>query len=140
MKTKKQDQERHKAKTLAILTRHIGEEKAIDMGELYRRVYDQDWKNKINDTRKLRKIITDLRYEGCLIGSTYARSGGGYYIARSSSELNEFFDRRKHEALKILRLVASMKHMGLDEVLGQMALNLRSGETEKRGNGETGNE
>jgi len=136
MKTKKQDQERFKAKALAILTRHIGEEKAIDMGELYRRVFDKDWNHKINDTRKLRTLITMLRYEGCLIGSTRSKRGGGYYIARSASELNEFFDRRKHEALKILKLVSSMKGMGLDEMLGQMALNLRTGETGNRGNGE----
>ena len=131
MKIKKQDQERYKAKALAILTRHIGEEKAIDMGELYRRVYDRDWKNKINDTRKLRTLITKLRYEGCLIGSTRSQRGGGYYIARSSSELNEFFDRRTHEALKILKLVSNMKHIGLGEMLGQMALNLRRSEDEK---------
>jgi len=125
MKPKKQDQERYKAKALAILTRHIGEEKAIDMGELYRRVYDREWKNKINDTRKLRTLITGLRYEGCLIGSTRSKRGGGYYIARSSSELNEFFERRTHEALKILGLISNMKHIGLDEMLGQMALNLQ---------------
>lgn len=125
MKIKKQDQERYKAKALAILTRHIGEEKAIDMGELYRRVYDRDWKNKINDTRKLRKIITDLRYEGSLIGETRSRSTGGYYLARSASELNEFFDRRIHEALKKLRMISSMKKIGLDEMMGQMALNLQ---------------
>jgi len=136
MKIKKQDQEQYKARALAILTRHIGEEKAIDMGELYRRVYDREWKNKINDTRKLRTLITTLRYEGCLIGSTRSKRGGGYYIARSSSELNDFFDRRTHEALKILGLVSNMKHIGLGEMLGQMALNLRTGETGNRGIGE----
>lgn len=131
MKIKKDDQERYKAKALAILTRHIGEEKAIDMGELYRRVYDRDWKNKINDTRPLRNIITELRNEGCLIGDTRKRSRGGYYIARSASELNEFFDRRIQEALKKLKMVSNMKHIGLDEMLGQMALNLRRSEGEK---------
>jgi hypothetical protein len=126
MKTQKQSPEYYKSKALAILTRHIGEEKAIDMGELYRRVYGKEWKHKINDTRKLRTLITKLRYEGCLIGSTRSQCGGGYYIARSASELNEFFERRTHEALKILSLISSMKHMGLDEMLGQMALNLRA--------------
>lgn len=133
MKPKKEDRERYKAKALAILTRHIGEERAIDMGELYRRVYDRDWKHKINDTRPLRTIITTLRYEGCLIGDTRKTTGGGYYLARSASELNEFFDRRIHEALKKLTMISNMKNIGLDEMLGQMALNLRTG---KRGNGE----
>jgi len=131
MKPKKVNQEQYKAKALAILTRHIGEEKAIDMGELYRRVYGKDWNHKINDTRKLRTLITRLRYEGCLIGSTRSQHGGGYYIARSASELNEFFDRRTHEALKILNLVSNMKHIGVDEMLGQMVLNLRKSEVEK---------
>jgi len=113
-----------KSKVLAILTRHVGEEKAIDMGELYRRVYGKEWSNKINDTRKLREIITELRYEGCLIGETRRRNRGGYYLARSVSELNDFFERRIHEALKKLRMISSMKKIGLPEMLGQMTLNL----------------
>jgi len=106
------------------LTRHVGEEKAIDMGELYCRVYGKEWRNKINDTRKLREIITELRYEGCLIGEVRRRDRGGYYLARSVSELNEFFERRTHEALKKLRMISSMKKIGLPEMLGQMTLNL----------------
>ena len=66
-----------------------------------------------------------------MIGDTRKRSRGGYYIARSASELNEFFDRRIQEALKKLKMVSNMKHIGLDEMLGQMALNLRRSEGEK---------
>jgi len=139
MKSKKQDQERHKAKALAVLTRHIGEEKAIDMGELYRRVFEKDWNHKINDTRKLRTLITMLRREGSPIGSTRSKRGGGYYLARSASELNEFFDRLTHKALKILDLVSRMKRIGLDEMLGQMALNLKAGQrAEDKKHGENG--
>ena len=139
MKPKKQNRELYKARALAILTRHIGEEKAIDMGELYRRVFDKDWNHKINDTRPLRNIITILRNEGCLIGDTRSSKGGGYFIARSVSELNEFFDRRTHEALKKLRMVSNMKKIGLAEMLGQMALNLKARKrTEDKKHGENG--
>jgi len=120
-----EEREKYRARVLAILTRHIGEEKAIDMGALYCRVFEQDWRHKINDTRKLRSIITELRHEGCLIGEVRRRNRGGYYLARSASELNAFFDRRIHEALKKLRMISNMKKIGLPEMLGQMTLNLK---------------
>jgi len=116
-----------KGRLLAILTRHIGIEKAIGMGELYSRVYDKDWRHRINDTRDLRHVITELRYTGVLIGETRSQTGGGYYLARSAHELKLFFDRRKHEAVKKLAMIASMQNIGLPELLGQMQLNLREG-------------
>jgi len=114
----------HKSRLLAILTRHVGIEKAIGMGELYERVYGKPYQNRINDTRELRRLITELRMDGSLIGETRSHSGGGYYLARSVSELNDFFDRRKREAIKKLALVAHMQRVGLPELMGQMVLNL----------------
>lgn len=113
---------------LGILTRHVGREKAIGMGELYERVYGEPWENRINDTRELRRLITELRYDGALIGESRGRTGGGYYLARSTSELSDFLDRRKREALKKLKMIAAMRGQGLDELLGQMQLALRPGE------------
>ena len=127
MKVGSREREYYKYRALAILTRHSGEEKAIDMGELYRRVFGKDWGHKINDTRALRTIITDLRFEGCLIGEKRSKNAGGYYLARSASELNEFFDRRVHEALKKLKMISCMKNIGLAEMLGQMSLSLKGG-------------
>ncbi|MBW1666868.1 MAG: hypothetical protein JRJ66_02215 [Deltaproteobacteria bacterium] len=112
-------------KVMVILSRHIGEEKAVSMGELYERVYGKAWKNKINDTRPLRKVITELRYSGALIGETRSSAGGGYFLARSVHELNRFFDKRKREALRKLLMVARMQRVGLPELLGQMQLSLR---------------
>jgi len=122
----KAEGERQKAKgrVLMILTRHVGREKAIGMGELYEQVYGERWHNRINDTRELRRVITELRYEGSLIGETRSKSGGGYYLARSVSELNSFFDKRKREALKKLDLISKMKKIGLPELMGQMIMNL----------------
>jgi len=119
-----------KAKVLGILTRHVGREKAIGMGELYERVYGKPWSHRINDTRGLRYLITELRYEGYLIGETRSRAGGGYYLARSESELEEFFSRRTQEALKKLKMVSCMKNLGLGEFLGQLSLELRGARDE----------
>ena len=116
-----------KTNVLGILTRHIGKEKAIGMGELYKRVYGKPWENRINDTRALRRLITELRYEGYLIGEVRSRTGGGYYLARSESELEDFFGRRTQEALRKLKMVSCMKNLGLAEFLGQLSLDLEEG-------------
>jgi len=115
-----------KGRILTILTRHVGIENAIGMGELYERVYCEPWSNRINDTRALRKIITDLRFAGSLIGETRGKNCGGYYLARSAHELKMFFDRRKAEALKKLKMISVMMNVGLPELLGQMSLNLKA--------------
>ncbi len=119
---------------LSILTRHVGIEKAIGMGELYERVYGRPWKNRINDTRALRSLITELRYEGALIGETRSKSGGGYYLARSAHEMAGFFRKRKREALQKLYMISRMQNVGLAELLGQMQLSLTQGEKSDRAN------
>jgi hypothetical protein len=116
-----------KSRLLTILTRHVGQEKAIGMGELYERVYGKSWRHRINDTRPVRYLITELRNGGALIGDIRTPTGAGYYLARSVHELKMFFDRRKHEAVKKLDMIARMQHIGLPELLGQMQLNLREG-------------
>lgn len=117
-----------KAKVLTILTHHVGRERAIGMGELYSRATGEPWTHRINHTRALRKAITELRYEGALIGETRAQSGGGYYLARTVGELTDYFERRTHEALKKLRMVSVMKRCSMEELLGQMLLNLKGPE------------
>jgi len=116
-----------KSQLLAILTRHIGIEKAIGMGELYTRVYGKSWLHRINDTRPLRHVITELRNGGALIGETRSPTEPGYYLARSVHELKMFFDRRMQEVVKKAAMIARMKNIGLPELLGQMQLNLREG-------------
>ncbi|RLC25050.1 MAG: hypothetical protein DRH56_06045 [Deltaproteobacteria bacterium] len=119
------DRQGETARLLATLTRHVGRENAIGMGELYVQVYGEAWRHRINDTRKLRDLITELRYDGTLIGETRSRHGGGYYLARSRSELKDFFDRREREALKKLYMISRMKNVGLPEMLGQLSLGLK---------------
>jgi len=125
-----------KVRMLGILTRHVGIEKAIGMGELYEQVFLKPWHNRINDSRPLRKLITEARYEGYLIGETRSRSGGGYYLARSAHELAGFFRKRKREALKKLYMIARMQRVGLAELLGQMQLSLSGREESKKNAGD----
>jgi hypothetical protein len=117
---------KYMADIMIILSQHTGREKAIGMAQLYEAVYQRPWRNKINDTRELRRLITALRYQGALIGESRGRTGGGYYLARSTHELTQFFDRRKHEALKKLLMVSKMQKIGLHELMGQMAFNIKT--------------
>ena len=109
---------------MVILTTHIGEEKAIGMGELYERVFEKHWRNRINDTRALRSLITRMRHQGSLIGEIRSSNGGGYYLARSTHELEKFFDKRKKEALKKLYMISRMKKISLPDLLGQMRISM----------------
>ena len=109
-------------RALQVLIQHIGQMNAVDMGDLYRKVFNAEFKNKINDTRKIRQIITALRYEGMPI----ADCSTGYYMAYGS-EFLAWKDRRKHKALKILKMIAPMESLTVKELLGQMALNLEGG-------------
>jgi len=115
-----------KMRLLTILTRHVGREKAIDMGELFTRVFERSWRNKHGDSRILRRLIHELRMNGALIGSSRSANGGGYYQARSTSEIADFLDGQKSEAIRKLVLVAAMKKIGLPELMGQMAMSLKA--------------
>lgn len=115
---------------LGALTSHIGEPHAIGMGELYELVYGESWRNRINDTRILRKAITDLREEGIPICSVASHSGGGYYLAAAGSELAGYLRSSERRALKILKRNATIKKISLPDYLGQMKLNMEGGENE----------
>lgn len=119
------NREQTKARLLIILTRHVGEEKAIGMGELYSRVFGKPWSHRINDTKILRDLITELRFDGALIGESRSKTGGGYYQARSAHELGVWFRRREREWKKKAYMLARMKRLSLDEYLGQTILNLQ---------------
>jgi len=121
------DKEFLKQCILAELTHHIGIEKAIGMGELYEIVFKEGWHHRINDTRSLRRIITELRWDGVPICSVPLRDGGGYYLASVGSELADFLEKKKKRGLKELAQAAKIQRVSLSEMLGQMALNLREG-------------
>lgn len=117
-----------KNRLLAVLTRHIGKNRAIGMARLYEEVFGEAWSDKINDTRKLRSLITELRKEGVPICSTPSQTGGGYYLASAGSELEAYCSKLRTSALKKLALEAKLRNMTLPELLGQLTLSLTGGD------------
>ena len=122
MRKKSNNDDAYKKECLAILTRHIGEEKTIGMGELYERVFKRRYNNRINSTRRLRNLITDLREEGVAIGSNTKPNTGGYHLIRSSSELEEYVNRNIAIAKKKLYMISRLKKVSLPEILGQLSI------------------
>lgn len=116
-------------KTMRILMQHIGAGRVVGMGELYEAVYGESWKNRINDTRPIREVITRLRRDGVPVCSVVAQSGGGYYLAGSASELEEQCKRIEMNALKKLKQASLMRRISLPELLGQIAMNIASYDT-----------
>jgi transcription initiation factor IIE alpha subunit len=119
---KEVDTVENRNRLLAELTSHIGELNAIGMAALYEAVFDRPWSNLINDTRKIRKLITILRDEGVAICSVAKSSGGGYYLAAVGSEFAQFIKRDKKRALRILRRDAKMLKTTLPNYLGQLKI------------------
>ena len=119
------------ARLLSELTHHIGRHNTIGMGELYELVFKEPWANRINDTRRLRTVITELRRQGVAICSDCASSGGGYYLASAgSSEMRQYLERLRRRALKALVLEARMRKIGLPELLGQIQIEFKGGYNE----------
>jgi hypothetical protein len=121
---KKIDMHDKRARLLAELTKHIGESNAIGMGELYEIIFEKPWKNRINDTRKLRTLITSLRADGIAICSSSDAGNGGYYLASAGSEINDYLRRLERRALKVLARISKIKRITLPEYLGQMRLHM----------------
>lgn len=130
------NEEQAQLKVLKIMAHHHGRANAIGMGELYQAVYGEPWAHRINDTRKLRKVILALQEEGIPICSTSDSTGGGYYLASVGTDLEDYLQRKHVRALKILALEARLRRVTLPELLGQMSLNAGMG-THAAADGET---
>ena len=85
---------------------------------------EKSWHNRINDTRRLRTLITKMRREGVAICSVSTQNGGGYYMAAAGSELKNYTRRDKYRALRILARVAQIQKVSLPDLLGQMKLDM----------------
>lgn len=114
-----------KNRLLMEMARHNGPNRKIGMGELFEVVYQKTWNNRINDTRDIRTLITDLRREGVAIGSKKSHSDGGYWLMSTASELDEYCSRLTGEAIKKLGQAARLRNIALPALLGQMALDMR---------------
>jgi tryptophanase len=111
-----------RARVLEVLAGHVGKEKAIGMGELFEAVYGRPWRHRINDTRPLRHLISDLRQRGIPICSI--QGGDGYYLPATESELLDYTARDKMRALRILARVARMHKISLPRLIGQINMEL----------------
>jgi hypothetical protein len=123
-KTDKGAMDAWRARLLIELSRHVGEMNAIGMAELHEAVFSETWCHRINDTKKLRELITEMRNEGVPICSVSASSGGGYYLAAAGSELRGYTERDKKRALRILARIARIERISLPELLGQMRIRM----------------
>lgn len=113
----------YRQRLLATMTSHIGAHNAIGMTQLYEAVYDRPWDNRVNDTRRIRKLVTAMRMEGVPICSVTS-APGGYYLPAAGSEAHAFMRRYEAKALRILRAIAKMKKTSLPNYLGQLRLDM----------------
>ena len=119
-----QEKEIAKSRLLMVMPQHIGKARSIGMGELYEAVFGDKYDHRINDTRRLRKIVTELRREGVPLVSSASRFDGGYYLASAGSELADFCEKLRRRALKILSMEAQIRKITLNELVGQLRLDL----------------
>jgi hypothetical protein len=116
-----------KMKLYAVMLQHVGPDKKIGMGELFETVFDRPWHHRINDTKALRKLITDMRRDGMPVVSSSSTTNGGYWVSASGSEINAYCEQARRRALSILGRVAAIRRVSLPEYLGQMALEMEAG-------------
>lgn len=117
-----EDKEVYKTRLLMTLFQHVGKSNAIPMSALFERVYQEPWADRINDTRPIRMLITELRREGVPVCSAVRANTGGYYVSSVGSELKEECDRLKKRALGMLSRAAMMSKTSMPDLLGQMSL------------------
>lgn len=114
----------YKLRLMSELAGRTGRSRAVDMGELFESVFGEGYTSKINGTRKLRSLITELRKEGVPICSVSTKDGGGYYLASAGSELEDYCSRIRSRALKLLKMEGDLRKMSLPSLLHQIQLNL----------------
>ena len=114
----------YRSKLLLIMTSRIGKDNIIGMGELYQQVFGEPWQHRINDTRALRDLITELRKEGCPICSSASASGGGYWLGQKGKDTGNYLRNLREQGLRKLALEASIRKVSLAELLGQARLEL----------------
>jgi len=115
-------EETSKGKLKAILEAHRGHARAIGMGELYYEVFGEPWSNRINDTRRLRTLVSELRDEGMPICSDSKSRRGGYYLADSLEEIDREIEKLKESGLKVLKRMSTLRKAARRLYGGQMKI------------------
>jgi hypothetical protein len=111
------DNERFRA--LSILAKHIGRQKALAMPLFYEQVFNEHPATAISGTRKLRSLVTELRRQGEPICST---TSGGYYLAAAGSELDDYCQSLKNQAIRKLLIVSRIKKTSFNALCMQLEL------------------
>lgn len=127
------EREHARNRLLTEMTRHIGKSRIIGMGELFEKVFGESWSHRINDTKRLRDLITMLRLgDGetppVAICSSCSANGPGYYLAQTGPELQAYIDNIQRQALRKLVQAARLRKIPLVKLLGQLALDLQTRE------------
>ncbi|MEW6264931.1 MAG: hypothetical protein AB1641_17795 [Thermodesulfobacteriota bacterium] len=117
--------EKARSRLLETLAGHVGQEKAVGMDELFELVFQRPVAHKINDTRELRRLITQIRLDGVPIASVPRSDGGGYFLASAGSELEDYLTRLRRRGLAALALEAKLRRLSLNDLLGRVRFNLK---------------
>jgi hypothetical protein len=96
---------------LALLTSHRGASNGIKCATLAAQAALPE--------RQVRKLISDLRFEGAAIVGT---PDTGYYIAESAEELKHFTEFYWHRIRHSLAIVSRVTHQSMPSLLGQLSL------------------
>ena len=127
-----QTREQLMARLNVVLMRHVGRHHAIGMGELYEAVTGETWTNRINDTRRVRRLVTDARHNGAAICSDHT----GYWLAAAGSEGHAYSERLKRSALRKLRIVSRINKISLPKLCGQLEFDDLTAAVESEGGDE----
>ena len=115
---------------LVVLTRDAqGKENALGVEKLYEAVFGVPPRDKINTTRVIREAITALRRRGVPVCSCF----WGYYLPKDADELEESCRLLRRRALHSLVMEAKIRKVNLEELLGQLRLNLEEEMRAKEG-------
>lgn len=117
--------DRYMSRLIETLFQHHGETAAIGADELHNIVFREQPIDKINSTRPLRRLITELRRRGYPIGSISRKHGGGYFWA-TRNELEAWKAGVTKSALKKLAMIRRMKQTSR-ELSGQSRFNFIGG-------------
>lgn len=112
-----------KGRLFDVLSQHLGKENAVGMDVLHEKIFGEKVLHKINDTKNTRILITALRNQGRAIGSNSSKNGGGYYLPRAGSELDDYCKRIHRQALRKLAMEARIRNISMPELVGQMSIN-----------------
>lgn len=126
MAKKMTDQEKQHFKTRLMMEMymHVGRSNIVSEAALFSAVFEKPC-NSHDIARPLRSLITELRRDGVAICSSNSKNSGGYWLASAGSELNDYCQKLRIRALKVLGMEAKIRKMTLPDLMGQVQLDLR---------------